>query len=57
MYHKTTIFDLNLPRALAGEMIGRKDLAELGSRRIMKKKTVMTKKPALILAHIFSIYF
>ncbi len=30
MYHKTTIFDLILPRALAGETIGRKELAELG---------------------------
>jgi len=30
MYHKTTIFDLILPRALAGEIIGRKELAELG---------------------------
>ncbi|MBI5846914.1 MAG: molybdopterin-binding protein [Nitrospirae bacterium] len=30
MYHKTTIFDLVLPRVLAGEQIGRKELAELG---------------------------
>ncbi|MDI6744357.1 MAG: molybdopterin-binding protein [Thermodesulfovibrionales bacterium] len=30
MYHKITIFDLILPRALAGEIIGRKELAELG---------------------------
>ncbi len=30
MYHKTTIFDLILPRVLAGERIGRKELAELG---------------------------
>jgi molybdenum cofactor synthesis domain-containing protein len=30
MYHKTTIFDLILPRVLAGEIIGRKELAELG---------------------------
>lgn len=30
MYHKTTIFDLVLPRILAGEMVGRKELAELG---------------------------
>lgn len=30
MYHKTTIFDLVLPRVLAGEIIGRKELAELG---------------------------
>jgi hypothetical protein len=30
MYHKTTIFDLILPRVLAGEKIGRQELAELG---------------------------
>jgi molybdenum cofactor synthesis domain-containing protein len=30
MYHKTTIVDLLLPRILAGEKIGRKELAELG---------------------------
>lgn len=30
MYHKTTIFDLILPRVLAGEKISRQDLAELG---------------------------
>jgi hypothetical protein len=30
MYHKTTIFDLVLPRVLAGEKIGRQELAELG---------------------------
>ncbi len=30
MYHKTTIFDLVLPRVLAGERIGRRELAELG---------------------------
>ncbi len=30
MYHKTTIFDLILPRILAGEVIGRKELAEFG---------------------------
>ena len=30
MYHKTTVFDLVLPRILAGEVIGRKELAELG---------------------------
>lgn len=30
MYHKTTIFDLILPRILAGEKIGRAELAELG---------------------------
>lgn len=30
MYHKITIFDLILPRVLAGERIGRKEIAELG---------------------------
>lgn len=30
MYHKTTVFDLVLPRVLAGERIGRRELAELG---------------------------
>lgn len=30
MYHKTTVFDLILPRILAGEQIGRRELAELG---------------------------
>jgi molybdopterin biosynthesis enzyme len=30
MYAKTTIFDLILPRVLAGERIGRKDVAALG---------------------------
>ena len=30
MYHKITIFDLVLPRGLAGERIGRRELAELG---------------------------
>lgn len=30
MYHKTTVFDLILPRVLAGERIGRRELAELG---------------------------
>jgi molybdenum cofactor synthesis domain-containing protein len=30
MYAKTTIFDLVLPRILAGEKIGRRDIAELG---------------------------
>lgn len=30
MYAKTTIFDLVLPRLLAGERIGRRELAELG---------------------------
>ena len=30
MYAKTTVFDLVLPRVLAGEQIGRRELAELG---------------------------
>ncbi len=30
MYHKTTVLDLILPRILAGETIGRRELAELG---------------------------
>lgn len=30
MYHRTTIFDLVFPRILAGEKIGRKELAEMG---------------------------
>jgi hypothetical protein len=30
MYHKTTVLDLVLPRVLAGERIGRKELSELG---------------------------
>jgi hypothetical protein len=30
MYHKNTVFDLVLPRVLAGERIGRTELAELG---------------------------
>ena len=30
MYHRTTIFDLILPRVLAGEKVGRRELAELG---------------------------
>lgn len=30
MYHKTTVFDLVLPRILTGEHIGRRELAELG---------------------------
>ncbi len=30
MYHKTTVIDLLLPRILAGEKIGRRELAELG---------------------------
>ncbi len=30
MFHKTTVFDLILPRVLTGETIGRNELAELG---------------------------
>jgi hypothetical protein len=30
MYHATTVFDLVLPRVLAGERVGRRELAELG---------------------------
>ncbi len=30
MYHSTTVFDLILPRVLAGQHIGRRELAELG---------------------------
>jgi molybdenum cofactor synthesis domain-containing protein len=30
MYHRTTVLDLILPRVLAGERIGREELAELG---------------------------
>jgi molybdenum cofactor synthesis domain-containing protein len=30
MYHRTTVFDLVLPRVLAGERVGRRELAELG---------------------------
>jgi len=30
IYHRTTVFDLVLPRILAGERIGRKELAQLG---------------------------
>lgn len=30
MYHKTTVFDLILPRVLAGERIGKRELAALG---------------------------
>jgi hypothetical protein len=30
MFHKTTVIDLILPRLLAGERIGRRELAELG---------------------------
>jgi molybdenum cofactor synthesis domain-containing protein len=37
MYHKITIFDLILPRVLAGERIDRKDLAELGHGGLCRK--------------------
>jgi molybdenum cofactor synthesis domain-containing protein len=30
VHHKTTVFDLVLPRVLAGEKVGREELAELG---------------------------
>ncbi len=30
MYHKVTVFDLLLPRVLAGDKIGRRELAEMG---------------------------
>jgi len=30
LYHKVTVFDLVLPRLLAGETVGRRELAELG---------------------------
>jgi hypothetical protein len=30
MYHKTTVFDLVLPRILAGEEVSRSDIARLG---------------------------
>lgn len=30
MYHKATVFDMVLPRVLAGERLGRRELAELG---------------------------
>lgn len=30
MYHKTTVFDLLLPRVLAGEHIGRREIASMG---------------------------
>jgi hypothetical protein len=30
MYHRITVLDLVLPRILAGERIGKKDLADLG---------------------------
>jgi len=30
MYHKITVFDLVLPRLLAGKTLGRREIAELG---------------------------
>lgn len=37
MYHKATVFDLVLPRVLAGERPGRRELAELGHGGLCKK--------------------
>lgn len=37
MYHKITMFDIVLPRILAGERIGRRDLAELGHGGLCQK--------------------
>ncbi len=37
MYAKTTVFDLVLPRVLAGEKIGRRELAELGHSGLCMK--------------------
>jgi hypothetical protein len=37
MYHRITVFDLVLPRILAGERIGRKELAELGHGGLCQK--------------------
>lgn len=37
MYARTTVFDLVLPRVLAGEKIGRKELAELGNGGLCMK--------------------
>ncbi len=42
MYAKTTIFDLVLPRVLAGEKIGRRELAELGHGGLCMKCGVCT---------------
>ena len=39
MYAKTTIFDLILPRVLAGERIARRELSELGHGGLCKKCT------------------
>lgn len=40
MYAKTTIFDLVLPRVLAGEEIGRRELADLGHGGLCMKCAV-----------------
>ena len=40
MYAKTTVFDLVLPRVLAGEMVGRRELAELGHGGLCMKCSV-----------------
>ena len=37
MYHKATVFDLVLPRVLAGERPGRRELAELGHGGLCRK--------------------
>jgi hypothetical protein len=37
MYSKTTVFDLVLPRLLAGERISRRELAELGHGGLCRK--------------------
>lgn len=37
MYHRTTVFDLILPRVLAGERIGRRELAALGHGGLCKR--------------------
>jgi molybdenum cofactor synthesis domain-containing protein len=37
MYHKATVFDLVLPRVLAGERLGRRELAELGHGGLCRK--------------------
>lgn len=37
MYHKITVFDIVLPRILAGDRIGRRDLAELGHGGLCQK--------------------
>jgi molybdenum cofactor synthesis domain-containing protein len=40
MYAKTTVFDLVLPRLLAGEIVGRRELAELGHGGLCMKCSV-----------------